>query len=78
MLVSGLMLLAFSSTLVYTALWSVKAILLLRNALLVAVPAVYLLERRSAPTAGSAAPTVGPAAPVVDDTRVKISPSASS
>jgi Glycosyltransferase family 87 len=72
MLVSGLMFLAFSSELLYyNALWSVKAILLLRNALLVAVPAVYLLERRIARSAG-------PATSTGVETRLKIRPSASS
>ena len=71
MLVSGLMLLASSSALADVALWSVKAILLLRNALLAAVPAVYLLERRIVPSAA-------PAAPTDVETRLKISPSASS
>jgi hypothetical protein len=69
MLVSGLMLVA-TSALADVALWSVKALLLLRNALLAAVPAVYLLERGIAPPEGSAAQTV--------ETRLKISPSASS
>ena len=69
MLVGGLMLVA-SSALADVALWSVKALLLLRNGLLAAVPAVYLLERRIPPPKGSTAPTV--------DTRLKISPSASS
>jgi Glycosyltransferase family 87 len=72
MLVSGLMFLAFSSEfLYYHAVWSVKAILLFRNALLAAIPAVYLLERRIAPNAG-------PAAPAASETRLKIRPSASS
>ncbi|MGA9161039.1 MAG: hypothetical protein WB297_09285, partial [Actinomycetota bacterium] len=71
MLGSGLMLLASSSALADVALWSVKAILLLRNALLAAVPAVYLLERRIVPSAA-------PAAPTDVETRLKISPSASS
>jgi Glycosyltransferase family 87 len=72
MLVSGLMFLAFSSEfLYYQAVWSVKAILLFRNALLVAVPAVYLLERRSAPSAG-------PGTSTGVETRLKIRPSASS
>jgi hypothetical protein len=69
MLVSGLMLVA-TSALADVALWSVKALLLLRNALLAAVPAVYLLERGIAPPEGPAAQTV--------ETRLKISPSASS
>jgi hypothetical protein len=59
-----------SSALADVALWSVKALLLLRNGLLAAVPAVYLLERRIAPPKGSTAQTV--------ETRLKISPSASS
>ena len=72
MLVSGLMFVAFSSELLYyQAVWSVKAILLLRNALLVAVPAVYLLDRRIPP------PAV-PVAPTASETRLKITPSASS
>ena len=71
MLVSGLMFLAFSSELLYYhALWSVKAILLLRNALLAAVPATYLLERRISSSAGPA--------PTASGTRLKIRPSASS
>ena len=71
MLVSGLMFLAFSSEyLYYHAVWSVKAILLLRNALLAAVPAVYLLERRISPSTGPA--------PMGVETRLKIRPSASS
>jgi glycosyl transferase family 87 len=72
MLVSGLMFLAFSSeSLYYHAVWSVKAILLLRNALLAAVPAVYLLERRISPS-------TGPVGPTASETRLKIRPSASS
>jgi hypothetical protein len=72
MLVSGLMFLAFSSELLYYhAVWSVKAILLLRNALLAAVPAVYLLERRNASSAGTVTPRGV-------ETRLKIRPSASS
>jgi hypothetical protein len=72
MLVSGVMFLAFSSELLYyQAVWSVKAILLFRNSLLVAIPAVYLLERRIAPSAG-------PAAATASETRLKIRPSASS
>jgi hypothetical protein len=55
------------------ALWSVKALVLLRNLLLAAVPVVYLLERTSAPPAGSAA-----CAPADVETRLKIRPSASS
>ncbi len=70
MLVSGLMLVA-TSALADVALWSVKALLLLRNALLAAVPAVYLLER-------GIAPTEGPAVRSGVETRLKISPSASS
>ena len=71
MVVSGLMLVA-SSALADVALWSVKALLLLRNALLAAVPAVYLLERGIAPTEG------GPPAGSGVEARLKISPSASS
>jgi Glycosyltransferase family 87 len=71
MLVSGLLFVAYVSVLPDVALWSVKALLLIRNALLVAVPAVYLLERRVTPTEGSVARTGV-------DTRLKISPSASS
>jgi hypothetical protein len=67
MLVSGLLVVSFSSGLADDALWSVKAILLLRNALLAAVPAVYLLERGSA---------IGDETDV--DTRLKMSPSMSS
>jgi hypothetical protein len=55
MLVGGLMLLA-SSAFAEDALWSVKALVLLRNLLLVAVPVVYLLERTSAPPASSTPP----------------------
>jgi hypothetical protein len=72
MLVSGLLVVSYSSVLAEDALWSVKAILLLRNALLAAVPAVYLLERRIAPPAAD--PDVGTGV----ETRLKISPSASS
>ncbi|HEX9123214.1 MAG TPA: glycosyltransferase family 87 protein [Actinomycetota bacterium] len=71
MLVSGLMLLASNWALAGGPLWSVKASLLLRNALLGAVPAVYLLERRVVPPAGSAARTGAEA-------RLKMTPSASS
>jgi hypothetical protein len=71
MLVSGLLVVAYGSALPNIALWSVKAILLLRNALLVAVPAVYLLERRVEAPAD-------PATPTGVETRLKISPSASS
>ena len=71
MLVSGLLVVSYSSALPDVAMWSVKAILLLRNALLVTVPAVYLLER------GVVAPT-GPAIGTGVETRLKISPSASS
>jgi Glycosyltransferase family 87 len=67
MLVSGLLVVSYSSVLADEALWSVKAILLLRNALLAAVPAVYLLERGSA---------IGDETDV--DTRLKMSPSVSS
>jgi Glycosyltransferase family 87 len=70
MLVGGLMLVA-SSAFPDVPLWSVKALLLLRNALLVAVPAVYLLER-------GIAPTEDPAAGSGVETRLKISPSSSS
>lgn len=72
MLVGGLMLLA-TSALADVALWSVKALVLLRNLLLVAVPVVYLLERTSAPPASSTA-----SAPADLGTRLKIRPSASS
>ena len=72
MLVGGLMLVA-SSMLADVALWSVKALVLLRNLLLVAVPLVYLFERTSAPPAGS---TATPPAHV--ETRLKIRPSGSS
>jgi hypothetical protein len=54
MLVGGLMLVA-TSTLADVALWSVKALVLLRNLLLAAVPVVYLLERTSAPPVSSTA-----------------------
>jgi hypothetical protein len=57
MLVSGVLVVTYSSALADVALWSVKAILLLRNGLLAAIPAVYLLERRSASPAGPAAGT---------------------
>jgi hypothetical protein len=72
MLVGGLMLVA-TSTVADIALWSVKAMVLLRNLLLVAVPVVYLLERTSAPPASSTA-----TAPADVETRLKIRPSASS
>ena len=72
MLVSGLLVVSYSSVLAEDALWLVKAILLLRNALLAAVPAVYLLERRIAPPAAD--PDVGTGV----ETRLKIRPSASS
>ena len=72
MLVGGLMLLA-TSAFAEVALWSVKALVLLRNLLLVAVPVVYLLERTSAPPASSSA-----SAPADVGTRLKIRPSASS
>jgi hypothetical protein len=65
--VSGLLVVSYSSALAEQALWSVKAILLLRNALLVAVPAVYLLERGNA---------TGEETHV--DSRLKMSPSVSS
>ena len=71
MLVSGLLVVSYSSSLPDVAMWSVKAILLLRNALLAAVPAVYLLER------GVMAPT-GPAIGTGVERRLKISPSGSS
>jgi len=71
MLVTGLLVVANGSVLADDALWSVKAILLLRNALLAAVPAVYLLERRVVSSAG-------PATPTGVETRLKISPSSSS
>jgi len=71
LVVSGLLFVSYSSALPDVALWSVKALLLLRNALLAAVPAVYLLER-------GIAPTEDPAAGSGVDTRLKISPSASS
>jgi hypothetical protein len=67
MLVSGVLVVSYSSALADQALWSVKAILLLRNALLVAVPAVYLLERGNA---------TGEETHV--DSRLKMSPSVSS
>jgi hypothetical protein len=70
MLVGGLLFVSYTSALPDVALWSVKALILLRNALLAAVPAVYLLERGIAPPEGSTAQTV--------ETRLKISPSASS
>jgi hypothetical protein len=72
MVVGGLMLVA-GSELGNVALWSVKALVLLRNLLLAAVPVVYLLERRSALPASPTA-----TAPVDVETRLKISPSASS
>jgi hypothetical protein len=71
LVVSGLLFVSYSSALPDVALWSVKALLLLRNALLAAVPAVYLLERGIAPTGD-------PAAGTGVETRLKISPSASS
>ena len=72
MVVGGLLLVA-GSELGNVALWSVKALVLLRNLLLAAVPVVYLLERTSAPPASSAA-----SAPADVETRLKIRPSASS
>jgi hypothetical protein len=71
MLVSGLLFVSYMSALPDIALWSVKALLLLRNALLAAVPAVYLLERGITPTGD-------PAAGSGVDARLKISPSGSS
>jgi hypothetical protein len=71
LLVSGLLFVSYMSALPDVALWSVKALLLLRNALLAAVPAVYLLER-------GIEPTEDPAAGRGVETRLKISPSASS
>jgi hypothetical protein len=71
LVVSGLLFVSYMSALPDIALWSVKALLLLRNALLAAVPAVYLLERGSAPTEDT---TGGSGV----ETRLKISPSASS
>jgi hypothetical protein len=71
LLVSGVLFVSYSSALPDVALWSVKSLLLLRNALLAAVPAVYLLERRVPPSEGSVARTGV-------ETRLKISPSASS
>jgi hypothetical protein len=71
MLVSGLLFVSYMSALPDVALWSVKALLLLRNALLAAVPAVYLLERGITLTED---PAVGTGV----ETRLKISPSASS
>jgi hypothetical protein len=71
MLVSGLLVVAYGSALPDVALWSVKAILLLRNALLAAVPTVYLLERRVVRPEGLTDATGV-------KTRLKISPSASS
>jgi Glycosyltransferase family 87 len=68
MLVSGVLVVSYSSALADQALWSVKAILLLRNALLVAVPAIYLLERGNATAEETH----------VDDSRLKMSPSVSS
>jgi hypothetical protein len=72
MLVSGLLVVSYSSVLPDIAMWSVKGILLLRNLLLAAVPVVYLLERTSAP------PAAGSDAPTGIETRLKIRPSASS
>jgi hypothetical protein len=71
LLVSGVLFVSYSSALPDVALWSVKSLLLLRNALLAAVPAVYLLER-------GIAPTEDPAGVNGAETRLKISPSASS
>ena len=72
MLVSGLLVVSYGSALARDALWSVKATLLLRNALLAAVPAAYLLERRVA------SPIPGTGTSTGEETRLKISPSASS
>jgi hypothetical protein len=71
LLVSGLLFVSYSSALPDVALWSVKSLLLLRNALLAAVPAVYLLERRVPLSEGFVARTGV-------QTRLKINPSASS
>jgi Glycosyltransferase family 87 len=73
MLVSGLLVVSYSSALADHALWSVKAILLLRNALLFAVPAVFLLEPvRVSDRASSDSYAEGL------ETGLKITPSASS
>jgi len=72
MLASGLLVVSYNSVLPDVAMWSVKAILLVRNALLAAVPAVYLLERRTAP------PAADPSVETGVETRLKISPSVSS
>ena len=47
MLVSGLLVVSYSSALPEAALWSVKLILLLRNVLIAAIPVAYFLERRT-------------------------------
>lgn len=47
MLVSGLLVVSYSTALPDVALWSVKLILLLRNALIAAVPVAYFLERKA-------------------------------
>lgn len=72
MLASGLLVVSYNSALPDVAMWSVKGILLVRNALLAAVPAVYLLERRMAP------PAADPSVETGVETRLKISPSVSS
>jgi len=47
MLVSGLLVVSYSSALPEVALWSVKLTLLLRNVLIAAIPVAYFLERRT-------------------------------
>ena len=70
MLVSGLLVVSYSSALPEVALWSVKLTLLLRNALIAAIPVAYFLERQT-----TSVVAVGPQRAY---TRVKIRPSASS
>lgn len=72
MLASGLLVVSYNSVLPDVAMWSVKTILLVRNALLAAVPAFYLLERRTAP------PAADPSVETGVEARLKISPSVSS
>jgi hypothetical protein len=53
MLVTGLLVVSYGTALPDVALWSVKLILLVRNALLVAIPVAYFVERVSRPAIGA-------------------------
>lgn len=53
MLVTGLLVVSYATALPDVALWSVKLILLVRNALLVAIPVAYFVERVSQPALGA-------------------------